>query len=110
VSGSDDRRAAARKPLHTRAVVRLAGRAFEVRTFDISSGGIGIYAEINPKIGMVVELQCTLLTRTKGPQPVQTMAKVSHSVYSSDGRGFKVGLTFVELDPPSAQAISLFMG
>lgn len=110
MSSPADRRAVVRKPLHARAMVRVGGRAFEVRTFDISTGGMGIYAEINPKIGVVIEIQCSLLTRSKGPVQVQTMAKVAHSVYSSDGRGFKVGLTFVDLDPPSAYAISLYMG
>lgn len=105
-----ERRAALRKPLHTRAKVTLGGRSFEVRTFDISPGGMGVYAEINPRIGLVLQVECVLLTRSKGPMEMQATATVAHSVYSSDGRGFKVGLTFTDIDPPSDYAISLYLG
>jgi len=104
-----ERRGAVRKPLHVRARLTAAGKSVEVRTFDISRSGLGIYAEFNPRAGLEVEVALSLLIPGKEPKGFQARAKITHSVFTSDGRGFKLGMEFMSVDAPSLQALSNFL-
>lgn len=105
----DNRRRSDRKVLRTQAYVSLPGHPpFTVRTLDISSGGMAIVASANPKPGTSFTIQFTIPVKPKGGAPFTATAKVVHSVFSSGEDGFKVGLAFTNLDPPSASAILQF--
>jgi len=104
-----ERRAAVRKALHVRARLSAAGKSVEVRTFDISRSGLGIYAEFNPRAGLEVEVALSLAVPGKELQAFQARARITHSVFTSDGRGFKLGMEFVHVDAPSLQALSAFL-
>ena len=104
-----ERRGAVRKALHVRARLTSAGKSVEVRTFDISRSGLGIYAEFNPRAGLEVEVSCSLSKPGKDPQAFQARAKITHSVFTSDGRGFKLGMEFMHIDAASLQALSWFL-
>jgi c-di-GMP-binding flagellar brake protein YcgR len=104
-----ERRGAVRKPLHVRARLTAAGKSVEVRTFDISRSGLGIYAEFNPRNGLEVEVSCSLIKPGKEPQAFQARGRITHSVFTSDGRGFKLGMEFLHVDAASLQALSVFL-
>lgn len=105
-----ERRRSQRKALRTGAVVGLpGGQRFEVRTLDISTGGLAIVAGANPRPGTRFELEFALPMGSRGVMPVRVTAQVAHSVFSSAENGFKVGLFFVDPQPQLAQAVAAYM-
>lgn len=75
---------------------------FEVRTIDLSAGGMGIVASANPRPGTVLSIRFAVPLGSRGQAMFESKARVVHSVFSSAESGFKVGLSFVELPPTSA--------
>ncbi|MDO9314084.1 MAG: PilZ domain-containing protein [Burkholderiaceae bacterium] len=83
--------------------------SFEVRTLDISSGGMAIVAAANPRPGTTFSIKVSLPLRPKGFTAIEARVQVMHSILASDEQGFKVGLQFVNLDTATAAAIVQFL-
>ena len=97
---SADRRTEARKPLRVRVRLRLAGHApTELRSVDLSSGGMGLVADVNLPLGLAGDVGFTLRFPNGSSLDVQADATIIHSVFSSSHDGFIIGLQFRE---PSA--------
>lgn len=105
-----DRRVSPRKLLRGSGTALLSGMAVPVRLTDISEGGMGVIAAANPPAGLQMDLEFPLPIKALGKvRPVRVKVKVMHSVCSAEVDGFKVGLSFVGLDPTTASAIKDFL-
>ncbi len=101
-----DRRTAERRPLHTQASVLLsAGRALGVRVVDVSMGGMAIASPSNPPQGTTFTIRFSMPKRPSGSVIIQERVEVMHSVFSGDVGAFKVGLRFLDLSAPAAEAL-----
>ena len=111
MSASDeDRRKTERKSLRTRATVILGQtQAFEVRTLDVSAGGMAIVAQANPPPGVVLGIRFMFPLKPSGYAPFEARARVVHSVFSSAESGFKVGLSFIDLPSDAAATIAKYL-
>jgi c-di-GMP-binding flagellar brake protein YcgR len=108
-SGSD-RRQQERRLLRATAMLRLPGAApVLVRTLDISAGGMGVVATINPEGGVRCTIGLAAPAQPRGPIAVEIAAVVVHSIFSSREDGFKVGLQFEELTEAAADAINRYL-
>jgi len=106
-----ERRRAERKVLRTNALVILSNaQPFEVRTIDLSAGGMSIVASANPKSGTVLNIRFSVPLRTGGHTLFEAKARVIHTVFSSVESGFKIGLSFTVLPPVAASAVLQFLG
>ena len=105
-----ERRVHARRPLHAPATVLLPGNQVdEVREIDISLGGMGILAEVSPKTGTRFRVRTSLNLSGANPVTFEADVEVTHSIYGSHERGFKVGLRFVSVEPHLEQALARFV-
>ncbi len=82
----------------------------DVRTLDISLGGMGVVAPVNLRSGITLTVQFTLPARSKGMTPVQARVQVTHSILGRDEGGFKIGLRFLGVDNNTTAAIREFLG
>lgn len=103
-----ERRGSLRKSLRTIATVHVAGQTVRVRTMDISVGGMAIVAAVNPPPGMTFELEFDLLIGSR-VVTIRAKAQVMHSVLSSAESGFRIGLSFLSIDPASVSAIEQYL-
>jgi hypothetical protein len=95
-----------RRILRTNATLLLPGHpGFEVRTADISIGGLGIVAAANPPPGLICRVVLTLPNSSGGARQVEVTGKVAHSVYSSRSGGFQIGMVLLNLDSAATSAI-----
>lgn len=109
-AAESERRITERKTLRTRATIILGQtQAFEVRTLDMSVGGMGIVAQANPRPGTLMAIRFMLPLKPTGHVAFEAKAKVAHSVYSASEQGFKIGLSFIELSPEAAAAAARFV-
>ncbi|MFM9917016.1 MAG: PilZ domain-containing protein [Rhizobacter sp.] len=105
-----NRRQHERRYLRGVATVVLSPKdSFEVRTLDISAGGMAIVAAANPRPGTTFSIQVSLPLRPKGFTAIEARVQVMHSILASDEQGFKVGLQFVSLDAPTAAAVIQYL-
>ena len=105
-----ERRTTERKTLRTRATIILGQtQAFEVRTLDMSLGGMGIVAQANPRPGTLMAIRFMLPLKPSGYFTFEAKAKVAHSVYSASEQGFKISLSFIDLAPEAAAAAQRFV-
>ncbi len=101
-----ERRTTERRSLRTQATVLLsAGRSLGVRTIDVSSGGMGIACPTNPPHGATFTIQFSLPKKPSGNLVIKERVEVMHCVFSGDVSAFKVGLRFLELSAPAAEAL-----
>lgn len=105
-----ERRQHTRRVLRTTAHVLLPdNKRVEVRTFDISAGGLGIVAAINPKAGSTFNIRLNLVLTSTGSTTIEAPVEVTHSVFGSVEQGFKIGLRFLKLESSAISAIALFL-
>lgn len=105
-----ERRVDARKPFRSTAYLALPGRPpSTVRTVDLSAGGVGIIAADNPPPKSACMVRLMLPVKGQGPKAFDVQARVAHSVYSSKGGGFLIGLQFTSLGPDVAAAVIDFL-
>lgn len=106
---SDDhteRREAPRRPLRRPAWFLFpGGQRLEVRTLDISAGGLAVVAPANPPVGMACTIRLTIPTRNGSAEVIEPRVKVMQSLWSTADEGFKVGLRFQELSSAHARLI-----
>jgi c-di-GMP-binding flagellar brake protein YcgR len=104
-----ERRAHDRRTFRSTAHVLLpGGKTVDVRTFDISVGGLGIIASANPPIGVVIALRVHVPQRSKGVTSIDVHGKVACCVHGAAEGGFRIGLAFSQLPPPAREAIESF--
>lgn len=109
-ASEEERRVTERKPLRIRATVVLGQtQSFEVRTLDLSVGGMGIVAQANPRPGTHMGIRFMLPLKPGGYVPFEARAKVIHSVYSASEQGFKIGLVFLALNEGAAASLQRFV-
>ena len=100
-----DRRKGNRKGLFARVELMTQGQpVFECKAFDISSSGIGMIAQFNLASGTMFAMRFGLPLRDQQIRLIQVSAVVSYSIFSSEKKGFKVGLRFSSLSV-STQAV-----
>ncbi len=107
---SVERRQHERKSLRSSAQLVLPNQApLEVRTVDLSVGGMGVVAAANlaPRLTCLVRVVVPL--KPKGVTVIEAQAQVAHGVLSSSHAGFLVGLQFVGISAATAAAIKQFM-
>lgn len=106
VPAPKEKRQHERRILRTNATLLLPGHpGFEVRTADISIGGLGIVAAANPPPGLICRVVLTLPNSSGGARQVEVTGKVAHSVYSSRSGGFQIGMVLLNLDAAATSAI-----
>lgn len=109
---SGEQRQHRRRVLQTTARLTLPGRPpFEVRTTNVSLGGLGIVAAANPPANLVMRVQLALpSTGANQLQVVEFNGRVVHSVLSRRYGGFSIGLAFVDPSPSVLRAVSAYIG
>ena len=105
-----DRRVHTRRVLQTAATLRIpGGKTVEVRTLDISAGGMAILVPSGPPTGATFTVCTALPMKAKPHAPIEVRAQVMHSVYSGALGGFKVGLRFIDLGDDTLATIEAFL-
>jgi c-di-GMP-binding flagellar brake protein YcgR len=105
----DERRQFERRPLRVDALVLSGSPVFTARTFDISSGGMGIIAGVNVTCGAAYDVEFALPLKAKGALPVRCAVKVVNAVFMGSEGGFRIGLVFTQIAPNMAQAIASYV-
>ena len=104
-----NRRQHARKIVRRTAHLKFPDRSvIKVRTTDVSSGGVGVIADLNLAHGTVCMIRLTLPLHPQDKTVLNIQAKVAHSVFSQAEKGFKVGFQFIEL-ASAEEAIARFI-
>lgn len=83
--------------------------AAEVRTTDISEGGLGVAAAASPGIGSRFRIRFGLPHAGKGTLPVEAEVIVVRSILAQDEGGFKIGLRFVSMDDTGVRSVKKFV-
>jgi c-di-GMP-binding flagellar brake protein YcgR len=105
-----ERRETDRRPFRTAIMVQAPGcAAVQLRTFDLSPGGVGIVSPGHAKTGLRVAVSFNLPVKGGGQRPVKAEAEVMYTVFSSSDDGIRIGARFVSLDAAAQQAISDFL-
>ena len=107
----DERRGQERKILRANAQLRLPGvRPIEVRTLDISVGGMAVVASVNPQAGAACTICIAPVSQPRGAVSVDIRAVIVHSIFSNREDGFKIGLQFADLSPEAIETVSRYLG
>lgn len=105
-----DRREAVRRPLRSPALVLLPGQPGRVgKTLDVSETGVCVMLTEMLPGGTQCLVGFELPDRTGARKRVQSKARVVHSVLSTQGDGFKVGMQFVEPPAETCRALESFI-
>ena len=108
---TDDRRKHSRRALRVPAKISLrGGQILDVRTFDISVGGLAIIAAAAPRPATAFRVAFALPREPKAEILIEAEAEVLHSFYSNAERAHIVGLRFTQVAPQAASAITIFVG
>lgn len=98
VSVGMDRRTTERRAFRAPALIKLPSQQLlEVRTFDISVGGIGFVAPLNLRRDLLCDLRVRAPVLTQGPDMLLARGRIAHCILSGKERGFLIGLEFVNL-------------
>jgi c-di-GMP-binding flagellar brake protein YcgR len=101
-----ERRQYVRRPFRGLAYLVFPGaESIEVRTFDLSVGGVGIIVPTNPPHLATCVIRLSIPVNGAARKSFEAKTQVVHSLLSSSERGFKVGLRFMGLDAAMATAI-----
>jgi c-di-GMP-binding flagellar brake protein YcgR len=100
------RRQHQRRALRVAAHIDVPGQPpIDVRTIDISVGGMGIAAPFNAPINATCTVRFVLPLPPPADGYVEVRATVAHSMYSGSENAFKVGLTFLDLPAAAEERI-----
>lgn len=107
---NQDRRQFKRRALRVRAQLTLnLNLVFEVRTIDISQGGMAISAHASPQAGTRMAIRFGLPSQAGGITLVDLQAEVVNSVLMTGADGFKIGLRFIDPSKESSDVISEYI-
>jgi c-di-GMP-binding flagellar brake protein YcgR len=81
----------------------------EVHMLDISAGGIGIVGVANPQPETVGSVRFSMPTSQFANSWFDAEVEVTHSIFSSDENGFKIGLRFLKIPSTLAAAIAAYI-
>jgi c-di-GMP-binding flagellar brake protein YcgR len=110
VTAGFDRRTSARRAFRAPALLRLPDRqVLEVRTFDISVGGIGVVTPFNLKAAGVCDIRVRPPILTGGVDVLLARARIAHSILSGKEKGFMIGLEFTEIASDLADLIKQYV-
>ena len=105
-----DRRTTERKTFRAPALLRLPDRqVIEVRTFDISVGGIAIVTPMNLRQDGVCDIRVRSPILAEGLDVLLARARIAHSVLSGKEKGFLIGLEFVEIHSSMTEIIKRYV-
>jgi hypothetical protein len=105
---SIEKRALPRKPIRTNALLSVPGSSLmTVRTIDVSVGGVCLAMQAQLSIGQKCNITFELVKGGKKGR-VTAQTKVIYCILNSQD-GFKTGLQFLEIDPPSVGVIAEYM-
>jgi len=104
------------KRVHSRRALRVAARVtvtggteVEVRTSDISEGGLGVVAPVNPSIGTKFRVRFGLPNGAYQPITIDVQVTVVRSILARLEGGFMIGLLFTPLDKAGLEAIRKYI-
>ena len=110
VDAATQRRAHERRPLHAPAKLMLTGkRIVDVRTVNLSAGGVALIAPENLPIGTACEIRLELPTKEAGKFTLYLGVLVMNTVFSSREDGFKTGLKFTHPNAEQLARIAAFV-
>lgn len=105
-----DQRRHQRRILRVPAWISVPGATpIEVRTIDISEGGLGIAAPGNPAFGTTFTIRFGLPNASGGFSQIEAEVVVVHSVLTQNENSFKVGLSFTSMDASRLVLIRTFV-
>jgi c-di-GMP-binding flagellar brake protein YcgR len=105
-----ERREAVRRNLRASAMVLLPGQPGRIgRTLDVSETGLCIVLPEGLAGGTECMVGFELPDRTGSRKRVQSRARVVHSILSTQGDGFKVGMQFVQMPDDTRRALEAFI-
>ena len=110
VTLGSDRRSGERKAFRAPALLRLPDRqVLEVRTFDISVGGIGVVTPWNLKLDAVCDIRVRPPIISEGMEVLLARGRIAHSILSGKEKGFMIGLEFTEIPPDMSELIKQYV-
>lgn len=105
-----DRRQATRKAFRAAALLRLPDqRVIEVRTTDISTGGIGLVTSWNLPLGSICDVRVRPPIRSEGLDAILARGRLVHSILSGKEQGFLIGLEFTEVPSAVTEIIEQYL-
>ncbi|WP_298232721.1 PilZ domain-containing protein [uncultured Azohydromonas sp.] len=105
-----DRRLGERKKFRAPALLRLPDRqVIEVRTFDISVGGIGVVTPMNLRQDVVCDIRVRPPILSEGMEVLLARGRIAHSILSGKEKGFLIGLEFVEIASSMREIIKQYV-
>ena len=110
VTAGDDRRSGERKTFRAPALLRLPDRQIiEVRTFDISVGGIGVVTPMNLRQDAICDIRVRPPLFVEGLEVLLARGRIAHSILSGKEKGFLIGLEFMGLHAAMADLIKQYV-
>lgn len=101
-----DRRAHDRTGIRTQAILVLAdGREVVGYTMDIGEGGAAVVCDLNLPLDYPLTIRLTLPANPKGNAPFEASAVVANCILAGRDGGFRVGLSFRQLEPSAKAAL-----
>ncbi len=108
--GKDERRTQERRILRVQAELLVPGRpAMQVRTVDISEGGVSVLCTVNLPARTDCTVRLPLPVPPTGRKQVELRAVVLYSILSSSGGGFQLGMSLASLDEATRAAIKQYV-
>lgn len=105
-----DRREAIRRQLRSPALVLLPGQPGRVgRTVDVSETGMCLMLAEGLPDGTECLIGFELPEKGGARKRVQSRARVVHSVLSTQGEGFKIGMQFLQVPDETRRALESFI-
>jgi c-di-GMP-binding flagellar brake protein YcgR len=106
-----DRRTTERRAFRAPALLKLPSQqVLEVRTFDISVGGIGLVVPLNLRRDSVCDVRVRAPVQAEGMEVIMARGRIAHSILSGKEKGFLIGLEFVTLSDPLLSLIKQYVG
>lgn len=84
-------------------------QVIDVRSIDVSVGGIALVAQLNLPVEAQGELSFTLRLRKGSSHVIRSRAIVRHTFYSQRNHGFVSGLQFTNLEPAMLETLQTFL-
>jgi hypothetical protein len=101
-----DRRVHDRHAIRTQATLLLRdGRVLAGYTIDIGEGGAAVVCDLNIPLDYPLTIQLALPANPKGSAPFKTEAVVANCILASRDGGFRIGLSFRQLEPSAKAAL-----
>lgn len=109
-AGGADRRQAKRTLFRSHAELLLPNRdPIDVRTVDISNGGVGVVGSLNLQPSLLCEIRLHFRRIPIGMEHVAMQAQIAYCVLSGREQGFLIGLQFVDPSQDALKAIERYI-